>query len=138
MRFSEGKRTEGETNIIWIMRKKWLAPCLHWSNAACMHALALFLGNAEEKNKAKEMLSELQQYVQEDERKREINQISWLLKTKESAPKAFPRLERVEDILTMKLSSMHAWFTSYVIWLPIPTSSQRTFLIPKSSIHPSC
>jgi len=65
--------------------------------------LALFLGNIEEKNKARKMLSELQEYMNEDERKREVDLIDWLSKIKESAPKAFPRLKRMEDILTMKL-----------------------------------
>jgi hypothetical protein len=66
--------------------------------------MALFLGNTQEKNEAKKMLSELQEHVEGDERKREANLVDWLLKRKESAPKAFPRLKKVEDILTMRLS----------------------------------
>ncbi len=66
--------------------------------------MALFLGNTQEKDEAKKILSELQVHVKGDQRKREANLVDWLLKRKESAPKAFPRLKRVEDILTMKLS----------------------------------
>lgn len=67
--------------------------------------LALLLGNAEEKEKTRKILLEVQESIREpDERKREINLINWLLKTKESVPEAFPRLKKFEGILTVKLS----------------------------------
>jgi len=65
--------------------------------------LALFLGNTEEKNRAKQMLSELQGRMKEDESKRQLSLIDWLSKTKERTPKAFPRLKKLEETIKMRL-----------------------------------
>lgn len=60
--------------------------------------LSLFWGNTEEKTETKEMLSELQERLKEDELKRQVNIVDWLSKVENS----FPRLAELRDAMKLK------------------------------------
>lgn len=66
--------------------------------------LALFIGNIEEREKAKKVLTGLQECLKKDEPDRQVNIINWLSEAKKRASEDLPRLKELEDTVKMELT----------------------------------